>query len=72
MCCKCWFHNYVGVLEMFVKALIFFPGLCICCTAECVAHFLYNIVLLLVILDFTHFPTFVDDWQWNNGHFAED
>ena len=30
MCCKCWFHNYVGVLEMLVKAFIFLPGLCIC------------------------------------------
>ena len=26
------------------------------CTAECVAFIFYIIVLLLVILDFTHFP----------------
>ena len=41
MCCKFWFHNYVGVLEMLVEALIFFPGFMSLCTAECVAFILY-------------------------------
>ena len=63
MCCKSWFHNYVGVLEMLVKALIFFPGLCLCV--------LLNVWLSFFsfIISHSRFYSFscIDDWQWNNG-----
>ena len=57
MFCKSWFHNYVRVLEMLVKALIFFPGLCICVLLNVwLSFFIYSFIISYSMLDLTHFP----------------
>ena len=57
MCCKSWFHNYVGVLDMLVKALLFFPGLCLCVLLNVwPSFFIYSFVICLMCHSMTHFP----------------
>ena len=57
MCCKSWFHNYVGMLEMLVKAFIFFPGLCICVLLNVwLSFFIYSFIISHSMLDLTHIP----------------